>query len=265
VLNFDGMLHQFDGATGALGWSRQMPVQWAFSSAPTYSNGVIYLAGAGDAGTVYAVDAATGTVNWTASVMNGDDSSPAVSDRGVYVSYACNNTYAFDPITGANLWTHFGTCEGGGGRTPVISSAIGLLARDFVNGNLVFGLHSGKVLGSFRADPAPAVVGAVSYSVFLGQLTAHDHTAGRNLWTFPTARPLTTAPIVVDGVVFVGDLGGNLFGVNAASGVQVWHAKLSTGIPRPDEHIVTQPLTGLGAGDGLVVVPAGNVVTAYGR
>jgi hypothetical protein len=35
-------------------------------------------------------------------------------------------------------------------------------------------------------------------------------------------------------------------------------------ISGPDEQNVAQPLTGLGAGSGVLVVPAGDVLTAYG-
>ena len=36
-------------------------------------------------------------------------------------------------------------------------------------------------------------------------------------------------------------------------------------IPAPDEQNVSQPLTGLAAGQGLLVVPAGNVLRAYSQ
>jgi hypothetical protein len=60
-------------------------------------------------------------VTWTAGVANGDDSSPAVTD-GIYVSDACEQSYRFDPATGATRWVHSTGCEGGGGKTPVIAA-----------------------------------------------------------------------------------------------------------------------------------------------
>ena len=100
VVNFDGLLTALDQATGHQVWSAKMPGQWAFTSAPTVRHGIIYVAGAGSGGTLYAVSAATGGILWTAAVENGDDSSPAVTDDGVYVSYACGVSYRFDPSTG---------------------------------------------------------------------------------------------------------------------------------------------------------------------
>src|SRR5260221_181805 len=89
VLNFDGLLRAFDAVTGTPLWQLQLPGQYAFSSPPTATDGVVYAGGAGSGGTVYAVDQATQTVLWTQSVANGDDSSPVVTSRSVFVSYAC--------------------------------------------------------------------------------------------------------------------------------------------------------------------------------
>ena len=67
----------------------------SFSSAPTFSNGVIYTGGGGGYGKVYAVNAADGKLLWIHDgLLGGDNSSPAASDSTVYVSYACNQTYA---------------------------------------------------------------------------------------------------------------------------------------------------------------------------
>ena len=47
-------------------------------------------------------------------------------------------------------------------------------------------------------------------------------------------------------------------------GLRIPLGDVGAGIPRPDEQNVSQPLTGLGAGQGLLVVPAGNRLAAYG-
>jgi HYR domain/Pentapeptide repeats (8 copies)/PQQ enzyme repeat len=55
-----------------------------------------------------------------------------------------------------------------------------------------------------------------------------------------------------------------LYALDAATGAVVWSTNVGAAIPAPNEQSVSQPLTGLGAGQGLLVVPAGNTVTAYG-
>ncbi|MBK6862975.1 MAG: PQQ-binding-like beta-propeller repeat protein [Ideonella sp.] len=264
VVNFDGKLKAWDEATGALLWAKQLPGQYAFSAPPTFSNGVVYVGGAGSGGTLYAVDAATGKLNWTASPGSGDMSSPAVSDTAVYVSYACNNTYAFDAASGASLWTHYGGCSGGGGKTAALSEGHFLLARDPIEGNLAFDPVTGAKRGTFKAGPIPAVKGSVTYAVSQGTLFARDRSTGINLWKFALGS-LTSAPIVVGNFVLVGDGSGKLYARDIATGARLWSANVGVPIPAPDEQNVSQPLTGLAAGEGLIVVPAGNVVTAFGN
>lgn len=82
-------------------------------------------------------------------------------------------------------------------------------------------------------------------------------------WSFGGDGQLTTAPIVLNGYVYVGSGNGNLYAVNAATGQQAWTANVGAAIPAPDEQNVSQPLTGMAAAQGLFVVPAGTTLVAY--
>src|SRR5207249_4637830 len=136
----------YDALTGASLWANQLPGQYSFSSTPTAVNGVVYVGGAGSGGTVYAVDESNGNLLWTASVMNGDDSSPAVVGQSVYVDYACNQAYSFDTLSGAPRWHHGGSCEGGGGAT-VAAYSNRLYLRDWAIGPLVLDASTGSEVG----------------------------------------------------------------------------------------------------------------------
>ena len=133
TVNYSGTLSAFNAATGAIDWSRSLPGQYAFSSPPTATDGYVYTGGAGSGGTVYAVSEATGQLAWTASVENGDHSSPAVDSSGVYVTYAGDQDYAFAPFTGALLWHHQTDVAGGGGKTPVLAAG-DIFGRDALRG-----------------------------------------------------------------------------------------------------------------------------------
>ncbi|MFM9662742.1 outer membrane protein assembly factor BamB family protein, partial [Streptomyces scabiei] len=84
-------------------------------------------------------------------------------------------------------------------------------------------------------------------------------------WTFEGDGQISTAPIVVNGYVYVGSRSGQLWALNGATGQSVWSTDVGAPIEEPDEHNVSQPLTGLGAGGGLVVVPATSLLVAYGQ
>lgn len=63
--------------------------------------------------------------------------------------------------------------------------------------------------------------------------------------------------------VCIGSSSGMLYAVERASGHAVWSDDVGASIMPPDEQNVSQPLTGLAAASGLLVVPASNLLVAY--
>jgi outer membrane protein assembly factor BamB len=260
VVDFDGLMQAFDAATGTRLWSTDLPGQYAFSSPPTAQGGIVYTGGAGTGGTVYAVSQSDGVVLWTRPVSNGDNSSPALSPTSIFVSYACGLVYAFDRVTGDLRWFNNGPCSGGGGKTSVYHDGR-VYSRDFF-GNEVLDADTGALRGTFQAGPAPAFAGRTG--LFLAGSTLRAMSGRRTLWTFSGDGGLITAPIVVQSTVYVGSSSGMLYGLDLRRGQVVWSTNVGAGVSGPDEQNVSQPLAGLGAGQGLLVVPAGNLLAAYG-
>jgi outer membrane protein assembly factor BamB len=267
-----GAMRAYDANTGTLLWTAQLPGQFIFSSAPTAANGVVYTSGAGVGGTLYAVNETNGDVLTTASVANGDQSSPALSASSVFVSYACNMAYGFAQTTLAPLWTFTGPCEGGGGKTTVFANGR-VFTRDFF-GNLILDAGTGSLFGTYGqangSMPAPAVEGNRIWFVSNGTLVEQDITTPSSpvtLWSFAGDGQLNTAPIVLSTprgeFVIEGSSSGALYAVDVATGAPVWSTNVGGTIYGPDEQNLSQPLTGLSAGQGLLVVPAGRTLTAY--
>src|SRR5439155_13139539 len=88
-----------------------------------------------------------------------------------------------------------------------------------------------------------------------------DLPSGQVLWSFAGDGSLTSAPVIVNQTIYVGSNSGTLFGLNT-SGQQIWSTQVGAAIPAPDEQNAFLT-TGLGAGDGLLIVPAGSVLAAY--
>jgi outer membrane protein assembly factor BamB len=270
AVNFDGVLRAFAGDTGALLWSTQLPGQYAFTSPPTASGGVVYVSGAGSGGTLYAVDELNGGVLATQPVQNGDHSSPALSGSAVFVSYACNQTYSFALQTLAPLWHYSGPCGGGGGKTTVYANG-NLYTRDFF-GNLMFDAATGNVIRSYAPDRssilAPAVDATTIYLLNQGVLSAQAIGDGSVSWTFTGDGQLDTAPLVLSTssgeFVVVGSASGRLYALRAATGAIAWQTTVGAPVSGPDEQNVAV-LGGLGAGQGMLVVPAGSTLSAYVR
>jgi hypothetical protein len=78
---------------------------------------------------------------------------------------------------------------------------------------------------------------------------------------------LRTAPIVTGSTVFVGGSTGIVYGLDLHTGQLIWSSDVGMygWIWPPDEQNVMRPLTGLGAGEGLLVVPAWNRLAVFGR
>jgi outer membrane protein assembly factor BamB len=260
ALNYNGVLTAFVASTGHELWSAQMPGQYAFTAPPTAYDGVVYVSGAGSGGTVYAVSEADGVVRWTGSVQNGDKSSPAVDNSGAYVSYAVQQDYRFT-LRGHLVWNYSAGGEGGGGSTAVLHGS-SVYARGAHDPPLILSKSSGTLTGSFAADTAPAFDNTNMYTLQSGNLLAVAPSGSPNRWVFGNGT-LVTAPVVSGGVVFVGGSDGTVYGVSASSGTQVWTGTAGSTILGPDEQNA-DVLIGMTIGGGLLVVPAGNVLTAFG-
>jgi len=267
AVNGSGFLRAFDGATGNVIWGVQMPGQFSFDGPPTVDQGVIYLSGAGSGGTVYAVNANTGAVIWTSSVMNGGTNSPAVTSDGIYVSYACPNVYKLNPATGAKIWHYAPGCSGGGGKTAALYNGR-LYVRD--SSDTIHDSQTGSIIGTFNAKNTPAFSGNRGFFLngprffgSFGTLEARDVNTQALLWSFAGDGQLQSAVLVVNDYVYVGSASGKLYAVNAATGQQVWVTTAGTSIPYVDEQNVSQPVTGFAAAEGLLVIPTSTTLVAY--
>jgi outer membrane protein assembly factor BamB len=69
--------------------------------------------------------------------------------------------------------------------------------------------------------------------------------------------------VIVNQTIYIGSSSGTLFGLNA-SGQQIWSTQVGAAVPAPDEQNALLT-TGLGAGDGLLVVPTESILVAYGN
>jgi outer membrane protein assembly factor BamB len=267
TLNWSGTLRAFNATTGGVVWSLQLPGSAWYSSAPTVSQGVLYTSSS-STGKVYAVSAATGAMLWNATVNGGDQSSPAVTTDGVYVSYSCPNVYKLNPANGAQIWKYGSGCFGGGGRTPALYN--GRLYVRNPNPDYIFDSQTGGMMGGFVSKTIPAFSGNKGF--FLngpqgfgtpGVLEARDVNSNIVLWTFAGDGFLQSSILVVNDYVYIGSNSGKLYALDAATGNQVWSTTAGPTIPYVDEQNLTQPLTGFAAGEGILVIPTRTTLVAY--
>lgn len=259
VVNADGLLQSFDAATGTWRWSQQLDYRAAGPLSAV--QGVVYVGGY-----LQAVDELFGHILW----MNPGNSSaaPSLSDEAVYWTGSCSYVFAFARVTGAKLWgTSDPSCVGGGGTiSPYYAGRLYdySYAETCFPGpdcGAIFDATTGANLGSFISDHIPTFVGNTGFYLNNGVLQATDLSTGAVHWTFAGDGNLVTAPIAVNNQVYLGSSSGNLYALDAATGAVVWSTNVGAAMANP---AFADPLPGLNAGDGLLVVPAGNRLVAYG-
>ena len=252
-------IEAFDAQTGNQLWSTLLNGQYSFTGAPTAANGFVYAGGAGSGGTLYAVNQTNGAIAWTQQVQNGDNSSPAVTADGVYVTYPCW-TYDFRPATGESVWNNNTGCEGGGGATPVVANQF-VYSPNGVSGynGTTYNAETGALIGTYNADTPSAFTATTGYFLQGGTLRGISVPGNTVEWSFAGDGQLSGSPIAVNQYVIIGSASGNLYALDGTTGHQAWQVTL----PAPVNWQLVLPLSGLAAGDGLLVVPSGTKVTTY--
>ena len=261
ALNRDGLLRAFDATNGNQAWSRQLQGQ-SFTSPPTAALGTVYI---NSSSNVYAVSVLDGTVKWTAPLIGSEHSSPAVTATAIYYTNS-GEAFALAPANGSVIWRTSSSSIGSTGTTPVFYNSRVYIRNNNI-GNVALDSGTGIPVLEIPTGPAPAFHGSTGFFLNVGlfnvsNLEARDITTGALKWSFNGDGTLSSPPIVVNGVVYVGSTSGKLFAVDETSGASLWSGTVGAAVNRPDE-FGSNPLTGLAAGEGLIVVPATNLVVAF--
>jgi outer membrane protein assembly factor BamB len=265
VIDIDryNVLTAFDARSGKIKWS-QLQGRYDLPgsvSPPTAYNGTIYLDDWGAEG----VSEKKGMANWVSSYDGGTPSSPAIGDGGMYLASACSY-YKYALTDGSVLW-HDGSNCGGGGATSLFFDNM-LIVRDEGQGNLILDAGTGATLGTYPQNAPTNMVPAFyessggRFMVVPGGTSLVDYNISNpasvaQAWSVSlNGEQMATAPLVVNGYVLEGTTAGNLY-MLSEQGETVWSAKLGAPIVVTNER-GNGPLSGMGAGDGIIVVPTEN-------
>jgi outer membrane protein assembly factor BamB len=262
VIDYDTRLSAYDAATGAEVWSETLQESGAFNAAPTAINGFVYVGGLG---TLYAIDGQTGAIVWKATPPDGGTvSTPTVSADGLFVTAPCH-AYKFDPLTGNMLWQSLGSASGGGRGNPSVLANNKLYDRHdgCPDRGRILDAGTGALLGGLDTDTVPAFSEDAGFFLANGTLRSIALASGGTLWSFTGDGHLTSAPIVVNDVVVIASTSGKVFALNANTGNVAWSATAPSQISYSEYDGVPTVLGGNAVGDGYLLVPAGNSLTAW--
>jgi outer membrane protein assembly factor BamB/HEAT repeat protein len=169
-----------------------------------------------------AVDTRSGDVVWRAigpgqDVLHGQWSSPVAADVNgrIQVLYGGGDGWlrAYDAASGHEIWRFDGNPKDARWLPrPGVLSRSSIIASPVVADGRVF-VAMGQSPGHGNG---PSLLYAISPN---GQ---GDVTASRLLWTSRDVGRVVGTPIVKDGLLYVGDLGGTIHCLDAATGAHVW-------------------------------------------
>ncbi len=226
---------------------------------PVAADGLVYLTSSSLGGAV-AVRASDGALIWRTPLTSPGEAVALAGDRLGVGTPSCNDVDLLQRSDGAFLVDSPNTCTGVG-WIPAYHRG-----RFYMNtGNFAFQAHdaqSGAPGRTFRTTSQPAFAGGLgvfSEARRPGRDGLYGHTlvgrslaTGRVRWRFRGDGYLDGVPLIVNNTAYVGSGSGAIFGVSLATGQAVWRGGL--GAPVPMNHLGLQ--TGLGAGNGTLVVPA---------
>lgn len=153
------------------------------------------------------------TVKWTFKAAGPIVTSPAIVDGVVYIASLSGHLYAVDRQTGQEKWNFKSS-------RPIASSPA------VVDGTVYFVSSAGSLVALDLATGQPKWVYAVEYERRFEAQGLHGYPPAKQ--TIPDAWDVfTSSPAVAHGKVFFGSGDGNVYAVDAKSGVLQW--KFSTG------------------------------------
>ena len=254
VASYDGKLYALDARTGATRWrfvtggERRfeakglhgfLPRNQTFAdpfdvylSSPVVAGERVYF-GSGD-GNAYALDAATGRLEWRFATGDVVHASPAYANGVVYFGSFDGDFYAVDAATGRERWRFQG------GRDSAIHNQEGFQSSPAIaNGVVYTGCHDSNLYALDAATGAerwrynangswinttPAIVdGKVVFGTSDSRLfVVVDAATGRPLVQKQAKAYIFASPAVAGGVVLVGVLNGTLEARDIASGDVLW-------------------------------------------
>jgi eukaryotic-like serine/threonine-protein kinase len=195
---------------------------------PTVEAGQLYV-GAYD-NNLYTLDATKGQFLWKFATKGGIVTKPLVCEGNLFFGSEDNKLYVLQARTGKYQWEY--RTDGPIRCSPKISEGHVFLGSD--DGNM-YAIN----MTSYQKSWAIRTEGAVRSSPFLTQdllyfgcesneFICSDY-RGNIKWRYLTKRPVTSSPLVSDGIVYFASLDSNFYALDAKSGWVIWRFRMGKG------------------------------------
>ena len=239
-----GFLYAIDALTGQKQWAFQTlegPDKFAKRppSEPILDNGIIYItnwpygAVPQKKSFLYAIDAKSGKLKWTFSVVGNDIGAPTVASGHILFSTYSDETrdlsnfYAVDAISGKMKWEFQATT---GNANTSAFTVLDMTLFGTTHGMYAVDLETGTLRWSRVENESGRIylVDSLLYWTTIGELHILDPVTGKDKWSFTHGSFWATVAAVHDDTIYVS---GNkkLYCLHSETGKELWSFKMETG------------------------------------
>ena len=213
----------------------QLPIGDKVYSSCAVVNGIVYVGS--NNGTLYALNAANGTVVWSYNTGGIISSSPTVVDGKIYVGTApvgsVGSLFVLNATNGELMWQGI-TDSAIDTSSPVLvtpSIGIGPLVCAVTTSGKIYAwdaitqmlLWSQVSVSNFSSSSPAANNGRLYIGSNDGYFYCVDPRTGVAIFSFQTGGRVVSSPAIADGVVYFGSDDYNVYALNATTGIPLWN------------------------------------------
>ena len=212
---------------------------------PVVVDGLVYYPQNMGGDTLFALDAATGSVEWVFAGTGSTDDAVTVKDGRLYT--ASDSIYCLNALTGARIWAS-GAGDWTGSTPAVVDDMVycglagtpsQIVCLDAADGEVLWSTPVNAYLAScMTAWEGMLLVPTYNYNPDFGSVYAFDRFSGATVWEnddYP-AGYWDSSPVVVDGVLYIGGyveqsgINGLVRAMDAYSGETLWEKDIQSNI-----------------------------------
>lgn len=258
----NGILCAFSPTDGHQVWCTQLPGAYSLAGAPAAFDGIVYVYALG---MLYAVRESDGSLLWDAfGLPFGDEINPTATDSGVYLAGFCSAS-KFQPDSGTTVWSDRWQCDPAPSSTsPAYHGLLWALSTSGpANQGTILNSANGSVVGTFTTEGTPGFWQNSAVYLFTNMLVSYDISTGLPQWlALPDqGDAFICPPIGVNGVMYTATKQGRVYGYLSADGSKVFGKDTGGGTNYCWDD--NEPVIGLSAGEGLLLVPVTDQLFAY--
>ena len=212
---------------------------------PVVVEGLVYYPQNVGGDSIFALDAASGSVQWVFTGTGSTDDAVTVKDGRLYS--ASDSIYCLNALTGDKYWAS-GEGDWTGSTPAVVDDMVYCGIRGTPSSIVCLNAEDGELLWSQSVNAYPVscmtawngllIVPSYNYNPEFGSIYALNRFTGELVWEnddYP-AGYWDSSPVIADGVIYIGGyvqqpgINGMVRGIDASTGQTIWESDIQSNV-----------------------------------